>query len=167
MNRRELVQVVLATAAAHSVATTMGCAASPKGAAAGPKEGEKKDHEHCDHEAAAGGAVPLATSEQKALAKAAAACLVAGHACLAHCLRDLGTGSTAMKDCALAVTQMIAVCDAMSKLAAMGSKHAGPLSSICKSACKDCAEACRPHKDHHGECGDCFAACEATIALIA
>lgn len=158
-----MVQVALATAAAHTVITNLGCSAAPKDAKTAPPAADPHAGHHAHTAAPAAAAV---TPEQKALAGAAADCLVAGNTCLAHCLRDLATGSTMMKDCAAAVSQMLPICEAMTKLAAQGSKHTAALAPLCKAACQDCADACRPHAGHHDECAACLAACEATIAKL-
>lgn len=162
MNRREMVQVALATAAAHTVITNLACSAAPKDAKAAPAADPHAGH----NPPAAAPAAGSTSVEQKALAQAAADCVVVGSACLAHCLRDLATGSTMMKDCAAAVSQMLPLCEAMTKLAAQGSKHAAALAPLCKTACQECADACRPHAGHHDECAACLAACEATIAKL-
>ncbi len=74
----------------------------------------------------------------------------------AHCLRDLATGNTMMKDCAAAVSQMLPICEAMDQARGAGLKHTAALAPICKAACQDCADACRPHAGHHDECGACL-----------
>ena len=61
-----------------------------------------EEHHHHAHGAAA-------ANPNDALIKATAACLSAGRACLAHCIRLLSEGDKSMADCAKAVNQMLAL----------------------------------------------------------
>ena len=99
-----------------------------------------------------------------ALAQAAGACTVAGNVCLQHCLTLLAQGDKSLGDCAKAVSQMLAVCNAMSTLAAFNSQYAPRLAKLCVDVCTDCEKACRPHAEHHAVCKACADACVATIA---
>jgi len=98
------------------------------------------------------------------LAQAASACTVAGSACLQHCLTLLAQGDKSLGDCAKAVTQMRAVCEAMSTLAAYNSAYVPRLAKVCIDVCSDCEKACRPHIEQHAVCKACADACLATIA---
>jgi len=110
--------------------------------------------------AAAGGPNP----KVDALAQAAGTCTVAGNVCLQHCLTLLAQGDKSLGDCAKAVSQMLAVCNAMSTLAAFNSQYAPRLAKLCVDVCTDCEKACRPHAEHHAVCKACADACVATIA---
>lgn len=159
MDRRKLMQVVSSTALAHTVVTVAGCHASSS-----PGEAKQAKHHEEEHGKTApeGGASPA----MKALATAAAECVVAGDICLEHCLRLLSTGSPMMAACARQVQQMLAVCRATGSLAAMGSEYATEMAKLCEAACTACAQECEAHAGHHAECAACFEACKKTIAAV-
>ena len=113
-------------------------------------------------ETAAAGAGPNAKVD--ALAQAAGTCTVAGNVCLQHCLTLLAQGDKSLGDCAKAVSQMLAVCNATSALAAFNSQYTPRLAKLCVDVCTDCEKACRPHAEHHAVCKACADACVATIA---
>jgi len=122
----------LATAGASAIAQT------------GPAE---HNHHH-----GAGGA-------NASLAGAAAACTSAGQGCLAHCVMLLGQGDKAMADCATKVSQMLATCEAMMKLAASNSKYVPKMAAIALAACNECGAECSKHAAKHQACKDCAEAC--------
>lgn len=101
------------------------------------------------------------------LQRALAACQTAGDACLAHCLRLLGSGDTSMAACAKAVVVMLPTCEAMGTLVENQSERLPALAAVCADLCRDCAAACEPHAGHHAECADCLAACRGVIAAVA
>ena len=111
-----------------------------------------EEHHHHDHGAAA-------ANPHDALVKATAECLAAGRACLAHCLRLLAEGDKSLGDCAKAVNQMLALCDATNSLAAQQAALLPAVAKLCADACKQCAEACKAHADHHAECKACPEQC--------
>jgi Cys-rich four helix bundle protein (predicted Tat secretion target) len=160
MKRRELAQVALGTAVAHSFVTVLGCNAQSN--ANSPGSGHEG---HAHHEKEAATASPV-TAPMKRVAQTAARCMVAGETCLEHCLRDLSSGSTMMSDCARQVQQMLAICRSMSSLAAMGSGYAPEMAALCKKACVNCAAECKKHAGHHDECKACYEACQETIAAL-
>ena len=104
-----------------------------------------EEHHHAHGAAAA--------NPNDALIKATAACLSAGRACLAHCIRLLSEGDKSMADCAKAVNQMLALCDATNSLAAQNA-------SLLAAVAKQCADACKAHAEHHAECKACFETCK-------
>jgi len=161
MKRRELAQVALGTAVAHSFVTVLGCNAQSN--AKSPASGHEGHAHHDKKEVAAESPV---TAPMKRVADAAARCVVAGETCLEHCLRDLSSGETMMSACARQVQQMLAICRSMSSLAAMGSMYAQEMSALCKKACSNCATECKKHAGHHDECKACYEACMETIAAI-
>ena len=114
--------------------------------------------------AAAEPGVGATSAKADGLAQAAGTCVVVGSACLQHCLTLLAQGDKSMGDCAKAVTQMRAVCDAMSTLAAYNSAYVPRLAKVCIDVCGDCEKACRPHAEHHAVCRACADSCAATIA---
>ena len=86
-------------------------------------------------------------------------CITTGAICHQHCVESLISGSTSMKDCIVAVENMLVACEAMQKFSAQKSKFAKSLAKLCIQACEECAEACKPHRSHHQECRDCYEAC--------
>ena len=100
-------------------------------------------HDHHDHAARA----------------AAGHCVAAGQVCLNHCITLLSSGDTSMKDCAVAVNQMLALCGAIQNLAAQNSRLTPALAKVCVEACKQCAQACKAHAAHHAECKACYESC--------
>lgn len=126
MNRRDMLSIGAATAAAHILTSVAGCAAQ-NAAVATP--------------AAAGGA----PNARAVLQRAVAECIRAGEACLAHCIRDLSAGSTAMAQCAAKVRVMLAICKAVEVVATTDSPHLVALAKLCAAACTECADACSAH----------------------
>lgn len=78
-----------------------------------------------DHHSQTGNHVHTATTAApkayEAARKAAAHCVEAGQICLAHCIALLSNGDTSMKDCSVAVNQMLALCGSLQNLAAQNS----------------------------------------------
>ena len=143
MNRRELLGTFAAVAAA-SLASTGARASTPMA-----------EHEH-----------PASTPSQAAakdayqsLREAASGCVSAGQVCLAHCIRLLSEGDKSMDQCARAVNQMLALCGAIQNLAAQSSALTPALAKVALEGCRQCADACEPHVDHHAECKACHQAC--------
>ena len=141
MNRR---QFISSTAAAATL-TAVASAASAH-----------DNHNHAAHSHAA----PASSSRVYEDARAAAGhCVAAGQVCLNHCITLLSSGDTSMKDCAVAVNQMLALCGAIQNLAAQNSRLTPALAKVCVEACKQCAEACKAHATHHAECKACYESC--------
>ena len=103
--------------------------------------------------------VAAASKAYEAVRVAAGHCVAAGQVCLNHCITLLSTGDTSMKDCAVAVNQMLALCGAIQNLAAQNSRLTPSLAKVCVEACKQCAEACKAHAAHHAECKACYESC--------
>lgn len=108
-----------------------------------------------DKGAAAGGA----TSFTQALAN----CVEAGNVCMQHCLTALGKGDTSLAECAVAVRDMLAVCNATGVLAAGQAKRLKAAAALCADICTDCEKACLVHADHHAECKACADACAVVV----
>ena len=140
MNRRELL--------AHSVlaaATLVGSRAF----ADPPAKGAPKPAE------------PSAKTEAaRAVAAAAAECLVAGEACLSHCLERLARKDDSMAECARTVRDLLATCDATLSLASAESPHFAALAAVCGRVCRDCEAACKKHAEHHATCKRCMETCQ-------
>lgn len=140
MNRRKF----LGGMAAVSLASAAGVAQ-----AAGHRH-----HHHHNH-----GKTAAADRAYEAARNAAAHCISAGQVCLDHCIRLLSAGDTSMKDCAVNVNQMLALCGALQNLAAQNSPLTPKLAKVCEEACHRCAEACKVHAGHHAECKACYESC--------
>lgn len=143
MNRREL----FAAAGAAALITAAGAAH-----AAG-----EHDHDHSGH-----GAPASATPNAKLLA-AAGECGRAGQVCLSHCLNLIAAGDTSVAACAKTVNQMLAMCDALGRLAAADSPHLTAFAKVCQAVCADCEKECRKHEAHHAECKACAESCAACV----
>lgn len=181
LHRRELLLAGAGAVAAQATASVVACAADPvEPKKADPKKGEakadkkkKKDNKmeevegHEGHEGHAGpGAADTGEGGDAALVNTVADCIAAGKACLSHCIRLLSTGDKSMGDCAKAVNDMLAICEASESLAANNSKHLKALAKICIAGCTDCSKACTPHVGHHDTCKACKKACDATIEAM-
>ena len=94
-----------------------------------------------------------------ALQASAAACVVKGQTCLAHCIRFLSMGDKSMAECAKALNQMLALCGALQSIAAQGSTLTPSLAKVALEACTQCANACKPHIEHHEVCNACYESC--------
>lgn len=115
-------------------------------------------HEHHMHAAQAGAQGP-ACGRYQALVAAAADCVVKGQSCLAHCMRLLSSGDKSLAACAEKVSQVLPLCTALQGLGAQESPLTPRLAKVALDACTECAEACKPHVEHHVECKACYDAC--------
>ncbi len=140
MQRRQLIGVAaaLAVTAGHALAQ------------AGAKPATGGHHRHHGGNAKA-----------ELLVDALSECINKGETCLAHCLVLLGEGERTVAACARSVSETIALCDSLRKLAAQGSPRATAVARIARAACLDCEKECRKHENRHAECRDCAKACAA------
>lgn len=113
-------------------------------------------HEHHAHGSPSGSVGWVAFQP---LRDAAGHCVTTGQVCLSHCVRLLAEGDRSMGECAAAVNQMLALCTALQGLASQGSPLTPALAKVALEGCTQCADACRPHVDHHAACRACFDAC--------
>ncbi len=90
---------------------------------------------------------------------AAADCISKGEICLAHCLVLLGDGDKAMASCAKSVSQMLALCGALQKVAAQSAPQTKALAKVALDACSECEKECKKHADKHAECKECRESC--------
>lgn len=95
---------------------------------------------------------------------AAANCIKAGEACVAHCIAELSRGNTDMANCNKRVHEMLAFCKATLSLASLKSELLPDLAAVCAEACRLCKDACAEHRAHWGhgmhlECKACHDAC--------
>jgi Cys-rich four helix bundle protein (predicted Tat secretion target) len=120
----------------------------------------KEDHAgHGDHANHAG---HVAADED--LLAAARICIEKGQLCQAHCHVLLGQGDTSMVECTKAVTDMIAVTQALSALAAAASPSLRAQAGVAREVCSRCQEACEVHAAKHPTCRNCAAACGDALA---
>lgn len=90
-------------------------------------------------------------------------CMKTGQACLDHCIDLFKQGNTSVADCADKVTEMLAMCNALSQMASYQSKHLAQVAKVCAAVCKDCKKACDKHADKHQACKACAESCEDCI----
>jgi Cys-rich four helix bundle protein (predicted Tat secretion target) len=142
MNRRDL----LATAAGSVAALSFSALAEEvKAAAEAPVAAAPKAEGY---------------SYNTVLFEATLSCLKSGEICLDHCVRTLSTGDKSMAECAGTVRAMLPMCEAMSKLTLLKSKHLKALAAVCAKTCRDCEAACKKHAKHHAECKACMESCQ-------
>lgn len=98
----------------------------------------------------------------KSLVLASADCVAKADLCLAHCMQMLTHGDTSLSDCARAVSQTRALCDALASLAAQQAIFAPELANVSMQACKACEAECRKHPEH-AECLACADSCAVCI----
>lgn len=140
MNRRDL----LATAAGSVAALSFSALAEEVKAAA----------------AEAPAAAPKADGYNKALLEATLGCVRAGELCFDRCVRSLSAGDKSMAECAGTTRAMLPMCEAMSQLTLLNSKHLKELAAVCAKTCRDCEAACKKHAKHHAECKACMESCQ-------
>lgn len=100
----------------------------------------------------------------KAVVETTHQCLKVGRVCDQHCFEQILSGNHEMYGaCAIAVKQMITLCDAIGSLAAAKSIRLKECIRACIAACESCADACKPHIHHHMECKACYEACQACM----
>ncbi len=98
-----------------------------------------------------------------ALIDTSADCLKVGEACLAHCLYLLGNGDKTVAACSVSVSEMLATCNALLKLASQDSKFVPALARVAADVCANCEKECRKHEKHHEECKACAESCAACL----
>ncbi len=110
---------------------------------------------------------PAMSPELKAVLNDASDCVKTGNICLAHCQSLLAKGDTSIADCQQHVMNVVAVCEALVKVAAYHNADDARIKSFAKSCagfCDDCAKACEPHVGHHAECKACYDSCKKCAA---
>ena len=146
MNRRDLMSAGVAAVAVGAAATAFA----------------QDEHAGHDHHHEADGATPAAAVPvRQTLIDSAFDCLKAGQLCLDHCLESFVAGTTALALCARSVDQMLAVCGALTKLAAANSPHLPAQATLAAAICDECEKECRKHSQHHATCKACAEACAA------
>ncbi len=152
MERRDLLKTAATTAAAAITA-----ALSANALAAGKEQNHDHSHDHHHHDHGAMG------KNYGALIASSSDCLVTGQACLAHCLVLLGQGDKEMAACAQSVSELLATCEALMKLAIQNSAFTPALAKVSADVCASCEKACRKHEKKHLECKACADACAACL----
>ncbi|MEZ4382643.1 MAG: Csp1 family four helix bundle copper storage protein [Nannocystaceae bacterium] len=117
-------------------------------------------------DAHAGHAGHALDASASAVVDVALACVDKGRRCQAHCHALLGQGDTSMLECTKAVTDMIAVADALAALAAAQSPSFKAQAGVAREVCGRCQEACQVHADTHATCRACAEACGAALAAF-
>lgn len=110
----------------------------------------------------------LSNGQQRKLVDSTADCIKAGQACLAHCARELATGSTMMAACNASIQNMLAATKALNQIASLNSMDKASLKAFvkgCKAVCQDCHDECKKHASHHDECKACMEACKECIKV--
>ena len=141
MNRREL----------------FGAAVGGATLAIASKQAFAEDHGHTEHmEHAAHADLPHAK-----LSEAARNCVSAGDLCISHCLALFTVGDTSVAACAKSAYQMVAMCEAVARLAAANSERLPELAKVAHLTCLDCEKECRKHENEHAICRACAESCAA------
>jgi Cys-rich four helix bundle protein (predicted Tat secretion target) len=94
-----------------------------------------------------------------ALTKAANDCVATGEGCLRHCIGMLLMKDTSMGACADASYQTVALCRALSSLAAVNSAQVPALAKVAMQVCLACQKECEKFPEHL-ECKECAASCK-------
>lgn len=116
---------------------------------------------HAADAKAAGGALDAKKLEK--LQVETANCVEAAKHCLDHCDKLIAAGDNSMKDCRASVINLIAVSEALHKVAKENTapvKLIKNLAKTCSEYCKHCEAQCKPH-EKHDVCKKCMASCEA------
>lgn len=124
--------------------------------ASGSALAEEHDHDHGhDHH--------HGMNRNDALVDAAAECAKEGEVCLGHCLEMFKSGDTTLAKCADSVTEMMVMCNALTRMAASNARRLVQVAKVCRDVCEDCEKECRKHEDKHEECKACAESCEKCI----
>ena len=78
---------------------------------------------------------------------------------VSDCIVLMGDGDRSVAGCAKSVSETLALCEALRRLAAQGAKHAAAVAKIAAMACDECEKECRKHEAKHAECKACANAC--------
>lgn len=138
--RRDLLKGAVAASAAIAAGSSSSVLASTN------------DHKHMHH-----------SNPNSAVIDTALDCVKNGQACLDHCIELFKMGDISVANCADKVTEMLAMCTALSQMASYQSKHLASFAKVCAVVCKDCKKACDEHADKHQACKDCADSCKKCI----
>ncbi len=112
-------------------------------------------HDHAQH-----------APQRPELLKALEECTSTGRRCVSHCLTTFAEGDTSLADCARAVHEMVAVCEAMETLTISNSSHLAVLAKACVDVCETCRAECEKHAKMHKECRECMEACDRLLPRL-
>ena len=156
-SRRAVVTLATMTAAAAATGFAL---ADDKKSDAGSDAGSNDGEGHTMH---MGG-----PAKHQALIDKALHCVNRGEVCVNHCIAELSTGKTGLKDCLATVSAMLPMCASLAKLAALDTPRLKEIAKVCAAVCDDCEKECRKHETHHEickacaeSCADCIKACKA------
>ena len=98
-------------------------------------------------------------AKHQKIVDAALECINRGEVCAAHCVELLGKGETSLKSCLHSVSGMLAMCGALTRLAALDAPRLKELAKVCAGVCEDCEKECRKHEKEHAQCKACAESC--------
>jgi len=98
------------------------------------------------------------------LLSATRVCVEKGLLCQAHCHVLLANGDASMGECTKAVTDMLAVSQALAALTAASSPSMRAQAGVAREVCSRCQEACQVHASIHPSCRECAEACGNALA---
>jgi Cys-rich four helix bundle protein (predicted Tat secretion target) len=85
-------------------------------------------------------------------------CIKMGEICNQHCMHMFQMGDTSLADCAIAVQELVAVSNAVIKLASHNSQHLNCFVEASLYVAQSCEQECKKHEKHI-QCSDCAEAC--------
>jgi len=116
-----------------------------------------------EHDHHAGHTMMEPSNRDTSLMDAALHCVKSGEICNDHCIELVKKGDTSIAECLASVSDMLATCSGLSRLAANESAHLAAFAKVCIAVCKDCEKACAKHENHHAECRACAQSCRECI----
>ncbi len=93
------------------------------------------------------------------LSDALSECIDSCEVCIEFCRSQMASGETMMADCFKKCLELVPVCESLRTLSNYGSELTAAQAKVSRDACKACAEACKPHIEHHSECKACYEDC--------
>lgn len=110
-----------------------------------------EEHKHQQH------TLPPKTN---AVFDTAIACEVTGELCIDHCFETFKKGDVSLAGCAESVNEMMAVNQAVQRLAAMNSPRLNGVARAALPVYENCREQCEKHAGMHEICKKCMESCE-------
>ncbi|HMN36334.1 MAG TPA: four-helix bundle copper-binding protein [Hyphomicrobium sp.] len=157
ISRRE----ILSRGAASGLALAVAVA----GPASAEDEHKHDDMEHMDHgDQGAHEHHHDTPAKHQSLVDAATACINRGEVCVNHCIMELSSGDTALKDCLRSVSLMLPMCAALARAGALDASRLKDIAKVCIDVCEDCEKECKKHADKHASCKACAQSCSDCIA---
>ena len=105
------------------------------------------------------------------LRKAATECILKGDSCIQHCQEQLAEGEKEFIECLQTVQPMVALAQAVEKLASLKSIRLQDVLEAAIFSAKACKQACDSHSEHfkegmHKECQECSECCARFITAL-